>query len=314
LFLVHLDENALPEPITAFDITPPHPQPRVAPPGIASRDENDVMIAYTDGKGRLVARRLRIGRGGTGPAIELATGVDTRFAPAVTTAQDLTLVAWTAGTTPMQSHLAVIADDSIRSRHNLTPSSMGAAAPSFVSGATPPVLVAVDARNGMSPILRVEIGNDGVPQPASVALPVGMVSSPPQLCAASSSSGTYVGYAGLGAAATSAIGLVSIAPIVGTPEALIKGTGYGQLTVSAVTAPRSVLIAADAPTAPAKDAPREIHVHVVGMQGAGPAAVIHGAGGASHAAIARSQSGIVAVAFTGSAGVYVARLRCDDGG
>jgi hypothetical protein len=42
--------------------------------------------------------------------------------------------------------------------------------------------------------------------------------------------------------------------------------------------------------------------------------VLHGAGSASHAGLARNEAGEVGVVFSAQSGVYVARLRCDDGG
>ncbi len=315
IFVVHVPAGGTPEPIAAFEVKPAYPRARTAPPGLDARDENDLTVAFVDGDGKLWARGLRVGRGGGGAAVEIASAVDARFAPALTANEDRTLLAWTAGSTPMHTHLAVLSSEGrVLSRHDVTPAAMGAAAPSFVSGANPPVLVALDAREGMSPILRIDIGNHGEPQPAQVALPVGMVLAPPQLAAASSSVGTYVAYTGLGSAATSAIGLVAIAPVAGHPEALVKGTAYGPLYLSAAAAPRALLFAADAPMQPGKDPPHEIHVHVVGMRGPGPAAVIRAPGGASHASLARAEGGSVGVAFTAPAGVYLARLRCDDGG
>lgn len=326
LYVVHLPEDGLPEPITAFDIDPPHPRARVAPPGLAARDANDMAVAFVDGNGKLFVRRLRVARGGTGAATEIASAVDTRFEPALSHGPERTLVAWTEGSTPMRAKYAVLSSEgAITARHDLTPTSMGASAPSFVAGASPPVLVAIDARHGFSPVLRIDIGSDGAPAPATVALPLSMVAMPPELAAASSSTGTYVAFAGLGAAATSAVGLVAIAPIAGTPMPLVRGTAYGQLHLSATSAPRSILVAADAPAAaqpsavPAAagqknaPAPREIHVRVVGLSGPGPTAVLRGHGGAANAAIARDDAGNVGVAFSSDSGVYVAQLRCDDG-
>src|SRR5262249_47475557 len=130
LFVVHVAEGALPEPIAAFDVKPPHPRARIAAPGLAARDENDLTVAFVDGEGKLWARRLRVGRGGTGAPIEIASAVDTRFAPALTSSQDHSLLAWTAASTPMHTFLAVLSSDgSVRSRHDLTPIAMGAAAP-----------------------------------------------------------------------------------------------------------------------------------------------------------------------------------------
>jgi hypothetical protein len=315
LFVVRSSDKGVTEPIAAFEIKPPYPRERPAPPALSVRDENDIVVAFTDGAGKLWARRLRMGRGGTSPPVEIASGVDTRFAPALAASSDHTLLAWTTGTTPMHTELAVLSlEGQVRARHDVTPTSLGACAPSFVSGANPPVLLALDAHEGMSPILRVDMGAHGEPQPTQIALPVGMVSAPPRLAAASSSVGTYVGYTGLGSAATSAIGLVAIAPVPGSPQALIKGTAYGALHVSAVAGPRALVFAADAPTQAGKDPPHEIHVHVIGAAGPGPATVVSAEGGAARAAIARAEGGVLGLAFTARAGVYLARLRCDDGG
>jgi hypothetical protein len=313
LFVVQLGVDGRPKPVTAFDVQPPHPRARTAPPGLSARDDNDVTVALVDGDGTLWARRLRMGPGGGGSAIEIARGVDTRFAPALTHSEARELIAWTTGSTPMHTQLAVLTNaGTIASKRDLTPESMGAAAPTFVSGASPPSLLMVDARQGMSPLLRVDLGSDGTPSASKVVLPLSTVSTPTALVAASASIGTYVGYLGVGSAATSAVGLVAIEPLVGSPTPLVPGTGYGSLHVSATAAPRALLFAADAPTAPAKDAPREIHVQVIGKSGPGLATVIAGQGGAANATIARDDTGIVAVAFSSGSGVYVARLRCDD--
>jgi hypothetical protein len=313
LFVVQLAADGRPKPVTAFDVQPPHPRARVAPPGLSVRDDNDVTVALIDGDGTLWARRLRMGPGGGGSAVEIARGADTRFAPALTHSEARELIAWTTGSTPMRTQLAVLSNTgAVASKRDITPESMGAAAPTFVVGASPPSLLMVDARQGMSPLVRVDLSSDGTPSPPKVVLPLSTVSIPPALVAASASVGTYVGYLGFGSAATSAVGLVAIEPIVGSPSPLVPGTGYGVLHVAAASAPRALLFAADAPTAPAKDAPREIHVHVVGKSGAGVATVIVGHGGATNAAIARDDTGTVAVAFTTGSGVYVARLRCDD--
>jgi hypothetical protein len=315
LFVVRVAPGALPEPIVALDVQPPLGHARTAAPGLAVRDENDVSVAIVDGAGKLVVRRFRLGRAGHGAAVELATGVDARFAPAIAQFQNRTWVAWTAGTTPMHTQLAMLSsDDAVISRHDLTPPSMGSAAPTFVSGASPPVLIAVDPRNGVSSLLRVDFGSDGAPQPAKVAVPISMVSTPTQLAAASTSIGTYVAYAGLGSAATSAVGIVPIAPIAGSASPLVKGTAYGQLYLSAAAAPRALLFAADAPTQPGKDPIHEVHVHVVGMTGPGAATILRGPGSAARASIARDDGGDVGVVFSADSGVYAARLRCDDGG
>jgi len=140
-----------------------------------------------------------------------------------------------------------------------------------------------------------------------------MVSSPPQLAAASTSMGTWVGYTGLGGASTSAVGLVGIAPVPGSPEALVKGTAYGQLHVSATVAEKSAIFAADAAIGAGKHPPREVRVQLVGAEGAGTPTSIRGPGGhASRASVARDQNGAVLVTYNTDSGVYAALLRCDD--
>jgi hypothetical protein len=316
LFLVSVPASGLPEPIASIELKAPQTAKRIAPPGLAMRTQNDVVLAFTDGKGALRARRMRMALAGHGASVELAQGVDTRFSPALTVSQDRTLVAYTLGSTPMRTMLATLAGDgSVEDKRDVTPVSMGASAPSFIAGAEPPVLLMLDARDGMSPLLRLDLAADGSStEPAQVVLPISMVSSPPELAAASSSIGTHVAYTGVGSAATTAVGLVSIAPIVGTPEALVPGTSYGQLHASAVAAPRAVILVATAPLTPTKDPELELQVSVVGLTGRGSAAIIRAAGGASHPAIARDDAGHVAVAYTTPSGVFVAFLRCDDGG
>jgi hypothetical protein len=119
-------------------------------------------------------------------------------------------------------------------------------------------------------------------------------------------------YTGMGSAATSAVGHVSIEPIVGRPVAFVPGTGYGALHVSTAAAPAAVVLAAEAPTAPTKDAPRVIHVALVTRKGQSKTLVLPAPGGAAHTSVARDAHGTVAVAWSAPTGVYLARLRCDD--
>jgi hypothetical protein len=313
LFLVSVPTEGRPEPIASFDVKPPMTTERLAAPGLTARTDNDVVLAYTDGAGVLRARPMRLGRAGHGASLEIAKGVDTRFAPALTATQDRTLLAYALGSTPMRTLLVALGTDGrVLDQRDLTPAAMGATAPSFVAGSTPPSLVMLDARDGASPLLRVDLAADGTAAPAQVVTAVSMVTSPPMLAAASSSIGSYAAYTGIGSAATTAVGLLPIAPIAGSAEALVPGTAYARLHVSAATAPRAVLFAASAPTAEGKDPPLELRVHVVGLSGAGPAAVVRAAAGARMPAIARDEQGHVGVAFTTPGGAFVAILRCDD--
>jgi len=190
---------------------------------------------------------------------------------------------------------------------------MGAAAPVFVDGLSPPVLLVVDARHGYSPLIRVPISSDGTPGRAKVVVPVSMVATPVELAAAHNQLGTYVGYTAVGRAATSAVGLIQIEPTTGSPSPLIPGTGYGQLRVASAVAPKALIFAADAPLKRSKSGQLEIHVHLIDAQGLGPKSVINGLDGtASRVKIARNQTGVVAVVYSGLTGIYVSWLRCDD--
>lgn len=314
LFLVSVPASGLPEPIASLEVKPPQTAKRIAPPAIAARTENDVVLAWTDGSGALRARRMRMAVAGHGASVELAKGVDTRFSPAIKVSEDRTLIAFTTGSTPMHTMLATLAGDgTLQDTRDVTPVSMGASAASFIAGAQPPVLLMLDARDGMSPLLRLDLAADGTSsEPAQVVTPVSMPASPSELAAASSSIGTHVAYTGVGSAATSAVGLLSIAPIVGSPEPLVPGTAYTQLHASAASAPRAVIMVATAPLAAGKDPELELQVSLIGLTGRGPAASIRGAGGATHPSIARDDAGHVGVAYSTPSGVFVAILRCDD--
>jgi hypothetical protein len=271
-----------------------------------------VTVAFTDGRGKLMAQHLRGASRGAAATLTLGEGVDTRFEPAVAYAKRGALIAYTIGSTPMRSMLARLDENgALIATHDITPAAMGAAAPAFVSGASPPMLVTADARNGMSPIARVSLDAEGKPGTPEVAVPVGMMSTPPELAAAQSGAGTFVGYTGVGSAATSAVGLVRVLPKVGTPEPLVKGTAYGALHLDAAASSQAVFFAVDAPLTAGKSPKHEIHVVRVDARGSGPILRIAAASGdAIHAALARGADGTLALVFSAADGVYFAKLRC----
>jgi hypothetical protein len=314
VFVVHLPSEGLPEPVASVPIDTPHPVQRVAPPGLAADAGQGVALVYSDGARTLRLLSLQVGAAhGGGASRELAQEIDTRFAPAVAFGKHGPLVAFTLGTTPMRTVLARIdAQGKVLQTHDITPDAMGAAAPAFVDGARPLMLVTADARSGMSPIARTTLDAEGLPGPAQVAAPVGMLSEPPELAAAHSSAGAFVAYTGLGSAATSAVGLVRIAPKPGAPEALVKGTAYGALHTAAVSAGEFVVVAADAPLGTGKSPKHEILVVRIDDQGQGPLLHIAGPDGdAAQVALARNKHGEIALLFTSKDGVYVASVRCE---
>jgi hypothetical protein len=312
LFVVRVTAAGKLEPLATETLKVRHPMKRVAGPGLAVDASQGITVAYTDGRGKLFVQRLRGASRGAAASVELGDGVDTRFSPAVAYAKRGALIAYTVGSTPMRSTLVRLdTQNRVISTHDITPAAMGAAAPAFVAGASPPMLVTADARSGMSPIARVTLDAEGNPSVPEVAVPVGMMSQPPELAAAQSGAGTYVGYAGVGSAATSAVGLVRVLPKVGTPEPLVKGTAYGALHLDAAASRQAVFFAMDAPTTTGKAPQHEIQVIRVDAQGAGPALRIAAASGdATHAAIARAADASIGVVFSAQDGVYFARLAC----
>jgi hypothetical protein len=312
LFVVRVTAAGKLQPVATENLKVRHMAKRVAGPGLAADTSQGITVAYTDGRGKLLVQRLRGASVGAAAELEIGDGMDTRFTPAVTYAKRGALIAYTVGSTPMRSTLVRLdPQNKVISTHDITPAAMGAAAPAFVAGASPPVIVTADARSGMSPIARVALDAEGTPGTPEVAVPVGMMSQPPELAAAQSGEGTYVGYAGVGSAATSAVGVVRVGPKVGAPEALVKGTAYGALHLDAAASKQAVFFAMDAPTTAGKTPQHEIQVVRMDAQGAGPVLKIAAeSGDATNAAIARASDASVGVVFSAKDGVYFAKLAC----
>jgi hypothetical protein len=313
VFVVHVSNKGKLEPVATLPLDQALSAERAVAPGLAADSSQGVTVAYTDGKGALFSQSLRVGAAhGGGAALTVAPSVDIRFAPAVAYGKRGALIAYTLGSTPMRVMLVRLDPKAeLLSSHDITPPAMGAAAPAFVSGATPPWLITADPRNGLSPIARIPLDAEGKPGPAAVAAPVGMMSQPPQLAAAEASFGAYALYTGLGTAATSAVGLVRIAPKAASPEPFVKGIAYGALHVSALGAKNALLLAADAPIAPGKQPQHEIQVALVDANGQGPLLrVASPSGDATHAALARTEQAGVGLAFSARDGVYLTKLRC----
>jgi hypothetical protein len=312
VFVVHITASGKLEPVATVPLDVPHPGERVAPPGLAGDGMRGVVIAYVDGAGTLFSQVLRVGAAhGGGAASSLATGVDTRFTPAVDFSKRGALIAYTLGTTPMRSMLVRLGPKGdVLATHDVTPPAMGAAAPTFLRG-NELALITADPRNGLSPIARTPLDLEGKPGTAEVAAPVGMMSQPPQLAAAQADFGAYVTYAGLGSAATSAIGLVKIAPKAASPEAFIKGTAYGALHSAALGLRGAIVIAADAPLTAGKDPKHELQIALLDAKGRGPTLRLNApSGDATHVALASDEDDRVGVSFSAPDGVYFATLRC----
>ena len=316
LFLVTTRPESAPVPLRTVGIEPHFRHgARVAPPALAVADEVTLAVAITDGAGHVLVGDLDLTASGARLSLSrVGDGADSRFAPALAALARRRAVAWTARGETMRVKLALVGlDGLVAASHDVTPDTMGGAAPAFAAGVSPPWLLFVDARAGVSPIVGVQLGEDGSPEEAAVARPVGTVASPPELAAVRVGGRDWAAYTAVGNAATTAVGLLRIDTDGGPAVPLVPGTGYGVLNVAATGAPAAALFAADAPKAPPPGSPREIHLRVVDQDGPGPALVLAGPdGSARHAAVARRADGVVGVAFESGSAVYVAWARCDD--
>lgn len=320
VFVVRVPTGHAPTPFTRFTIEVPAAAGlRDGPPGLADRSMAQVLLALTDGHGAVLTAALPIASTGARPTLTtIADGADLRFAPAVVVAHGVAGVAFTDGrSTPMRVRLATLRDDlGASSVRDLTPAAMGASAPVAFAGADTPSLLFLDAHGGLSPILRVALGDDGAPAPATVERPLSTVSQPAHIAVAAVGGSTWVAYTAVGRAATSAVGLVRLGSEA-PPVALVPGTGYGRLHVDAVNAGRTAVFAADRPVAGAAttDAIKtDVVVRVLDEAGLGPPLVVAELSSqrAGSPALARAADGTIAVAFTGPSGVYLSLIRCAD--
>lgn len=314
LFVLRASATGLPQPLVSLPLPEAPVRVRVAGPGLTTNVDGSVMLVAIDGLGAVTARRVATDHpNGAGPSTPIADGGDTRFTPAVTSYGERTLIAWTDGrATPMRVWTTRIErNGNVAAPIDLTQTSMGAAAPTFIDGSNPPELLFVDPRAALSTLVRVAFKTDASPGDAHVVVPLNSVREPPQLAAARGGNRTWAAFTAIGTSATTAVGLLSIEPVPSTPEGLVPGTAYGDLSVAAVATPDAAVFAADTPTAPGRNTPRRVHVTRVTDQGRGQPTSIDAGGGANHAAIARAGDGTIAVAFDNDSGVYVAFLRCE---
>lgn len=284
---------------------------RVAPPAVAN-DHGDPLVAWVDARGELRAARFsderpdHVARSGV-----LAQRVDRRTQPALIVRPGFRALAYTdVSATPMRVRYLVL-DDALRAREarDLTLESMGAAAPTVVSGhpGDGAELYFIDPRSGISPVLRSTITPGGVVASALVAVPVGIAPSPPDLAVVRVGDEVFLGYTVVGTGATSAVGLVRVSAADRTPTAIVPGRGFGQLAVAGVASRRSAVFAASSPL----EGGQEIHVRAAIRDGMGAPLVVRGPSGhASHPALARTADDVIVLALSDEAGLRLRFLRC----
>ncbi len=314
LFVVSATPGSLPTPVRTHTIMPRLAIPRAAPPGLLAQGETSLAIAFADGEGKVRLGTILLSAATSEIASReiVASGADIRFAPSLAAIDTGLLVAYTDATGRGMRAKVVVASQDAATTLDVTPAAMGGASPTFASGTRRPELYFVDARAGVSPLVRVTF-DGATPAPGTVARPLGSVAEPVVTRVVRTPIGSFAGYTAIGSAATSAIGIVSLDSPDATARPLVRGTGYGVLQLAATAAPAAALFALDSPLAAPPESPREVHLRVVDEAGEGPPLLIHGPDGhARSPGIARRADGVVAVSFATAGGVYVAFARCDD--
>ncbi len=290
---------------------------RTAPPGLGRLDDAHVGLATVDGSASV---RFTVVQTGGRPERwrEVGGRADQRFAPAVAAVEGRHVVAYTdgGGDSMRLRYVAFDATGRELARRDLTPASMGGAAPVAVESTNE--LLFLDPREATSPLLRVDLSKD--PLQAVVLVPLTNVYEPAAIAAAAVGETMLVGYTAVGMAAATAVGLVAVrGGRAQGPIPLVASRGYGLLHVDAATAgSRRALFVADRPQGSGRDAAREVVAILAEPTDAGvvlgvPLVLRAPDGTARWGRVARHASGDYAVVVTAADGVYVHLLRCDEG-
>jgi hypothetical protein len=274
-------------------------------------ERGQLDVAYVDESGDLVLLGFEDGRAGALRVLDRK--LDRRFSPALLRVASHLLVAYTKTVdTAMHTFVARVSKDQVALR-DVTPQGHGAAAPSFVRGHEAPLLVAIDARAGISPLLEVGFDARLVPRPAVVRTPVSQPYAPPYLEALSIPGDEIaVAYTALGRLAATAIGRVPLRTPT-APTALLPSLGYGELIFSGDLGQRAAVFAMEAPISAQPNARRALSLKVVDARGEGPELRIEDATQSLRAPslVALAEPGRFALLYFVDKGARLAWLRCD---
>lgn len=284
---------------------------RRAPSALAIRGRR-AALAFVDGRQQLLMAFFDTSQAAPFRLASVASSASLRFAPSLAWLDDtIVFVAWTVESVDgRRVLLRRVADGgSMTAPVDVTPSAGGAAAPSFVAGASPPRLVFLDPREALSVAHRVDLSAGG-PSATEVARPISLVTDPPITASVRMHDADWLVYTGLGSLASTAVGLVALAGS-SPPSRVNEQTGYGVLHADVDTYGGGAVIVADAPTESPPAAPRQVHLRTVDAAGSLDDAVVltgpHDT--ASRARVAAGTAGIV-VAFVEHDGAYVVVGRC----
>lgn len=317
VFVVRVDHAAV-VPIRHRRLTNTLKVPRIAPPALTVSGQH-VAVAAVDGKSHVLFGATRkSGSSGPFPLDRVADKADPRMSPALVpmkAGKARFAVAYTHGDDKGMKVDLLTLDGRGREvkRFGVTPHAGAASAPMFAAGADEPTLFLMDARAGISPILRLRVSKEGEPTVTEVLRAVGTAATPPQIAPVVVGTDTFVAYTVVGNLARTAVGLINVSNEASTPAALVPGQGYGLLHVSVAAGPAAAIFASTVPKAEERKSPRRLQLRVVDDEGMGEPLFIEGPSGTAHfPAVARSRDGRLLLAFAAPGGVYGHIARCDD--
>ncbi len=324
--VVELVAGSAPRLVVSIPVTAPVTNRRVAPAlalaSGAGQAAAELGVAFIDGTGAVRATFLDPSR----PAarvIDLGlASADLRFSPALARVGAQRVIAatiaipenTTAGEAPrtaMRMHLVrVDLHGEVIGTHDVSPRAGMGAHPLFAPSASgSSELFFIDARVALSVIHRVSFDEDVMPGDAAVARPINLSAEPPSFAIARAGGRELGIYAAVGNLATRAVGVVELGG-TDAPDGVVPGLGYGQpLTVRAISRATDAIVASEAPSAAAADAPHEVRVRsiTVGEGGARTLGAPLVFSGATRPALASDANGVVAVALEGG---LVRFVRC----
>jgi hypothetical protein len=278
---------------------------------LRDRTGGGFSLVFVDDRAALA--RVRYEAEQFGAPQPLAADADRRFDPALAPAGGRLLVAFTRSVDESMHTFVLRPDEPSAAALDVTPAGHGAAAPSFVLGAEPPILVMIDARGGVSPLLELPFDGAGKPGAVIVRTPVSQPYAPPALSAVAVPGGELeVAFTAIGKLAATAIGRVPLRRAV-APTALHPSRGYGQLSLSSARGVRAVVHALEVPSDASQTAPHQIELKWIDAQGEGEGLTLPALpDSARQPSLVALRRGVFALAFTRGKHAYALLLDCGD--
>lgn len=278
-------------------------EPKIAKLAVLRGPGENGDVGFVDDKGDVFLLRANADK-----PERLGQGADRRFAPALTQYGARTLLAFTR-TVDEVMHTFVVSPG--QPAVDVTPAGHGASAATFVLGAASPVLVAIDARAGVSPLLEIPFDAQGKPQPAVVRTPVSQPYAPPLLGAVQVPGGELeVAFTALGKLAATAVGRVPLRRAVG-PVALHPSRGYGELSFDLLRTERAALFAIEVPLGEDAKAPHAIELKWLDAQGDGQTLLLGSADRPARSPSIAAAGGEVTLGYVTQQKAQLARVVCD---